>query len=71
MKLGLYRHYKGDLYEVIGIAKHTETLEDMVIYKYVSGTHSPSDHYWVRPKSMFEETVQKDGFSMPRFEFIK
>lgn len=71
MKLGIYKHYKGDSYEVIGVAMHTETHEELVVYKYVSGTRSPSDHLWVRPKSMFEETVHKDGFDGPRFQFVK
>ena len=62
--LGVYRHYKGNQYEVIGFAKHSETLEDMVIYKAlysVGGT-------WVRPLSMWENLIEVDGKAVKRFE---
>jgi len=64
--LGTYRHYKGNEYEVIGIAKHSETLEDMVVYKakYADGG------MWVRPLAMFMETVEIDGEVVPRFAYI-
>lgn len=64
---GLYRHYKGKDYEVIGIAKHSETLEDLVVYKalYDSGS------LWVRPLKMFEENVEVNGEVVPRFQLIK
>ena len=67
IKKGIYRHYKGNEYEVLFIAKHSETLEDMVVYKalYVEGD------VWVRPASMWNETVLKDGKEYKRFEFVK
>ena len=66
IKLGKYRHFKGGEYEVIGIAKHSETLEDMVVYRalYVDGG------LCVRPASMFLESIIKDGKSIPRFSYI-
>jgi len=62
MELGIYRHYKGKLYEVTSVAKHTETLEEMVVYRDLK------DQYWVRPLSMFLEQVEVDGSWIPRFE---
>jgi len=68
MKLGLYKHYKGNLYDVIGIARHSETLEELVVYK---ATYQPEgDNLWVRPKAMFEETVLVDGVEVKRFEKV-
>ena len=67
IKKGIYRHYKGNEYEVIGIARHSETLEDMVVYKALYG----NGDVWVRPASMWNETVLKDGKEYKRFEFIK
>jgi len=66
IKLGIYEHFKGGKYEVIGFAKHSETLEKMVLYK-----HEGEEELWVRPLSMFLETVERDGKVMPRFKFIK
>lgn len=63
---GRYRHYKGNEYEVIGMARHSETLEDMVIYRALYGEGDT----WVRPASMWNETVVKDGREMKRFEKI-
>lgn len=65
--MGKYRHFKGNLYEVIGIAKHSETLEDMVVYRALYGDGG----LWVRPASMWNEAVQRDGKSFKRFEYIK
>jgi hypothetical protein len=66
LKLGLYKHYKGKIYEVVGIAKHSETLEDMVVYK---ATYQPDgSNLWVRPLTMFEETVVIDGIEQKRFQ---
>ncbi len=67
MEFGLYQHYKGKFYQVIDIAKHTETLEDMVIYCSMYGKFET----WVRPKSMFEEEVLIDGFKAPRFRLVE
>jgi len=63
--LGVYRHYKGNRYEVIGFAKHSETLEDMVIYKALYGERKA----WVRPLSMWENEVEVDGKTVKRFEY--
>lgn len=63
---GKYRHYKGNLYEVIDIAKHSESLEDMVIYRTLYGDFG----IWVRPLQMFLENVEVNGNIQKRFEFI-
>ncbi len=60
---GRYRHYKGNEYTVIGIARHSETLEDMVVYRAEYGDGG----LWVRPLSMFTETVTVNGQTIPRF----
>ena len=60
---GLYRHYKGELYEVIGTVRHSETLEPMTLYRALYGEQS----LWVRPAAMFNENVVIDGISQPRF----
>lgn len=67
IKLGIYRHFKGNMYEVIGIAKNSETLEETVVYRALYG----DDGLWVRPASMWNETVVKDGKEFKRFEFIE
>lgn len=64
---GIYRHYKGNLYRVIGTAKHSETLEELVIYKAMY--ENEEGGLWVRPKSMFLEEVEIDGQKIPRFKF--
>lgn len=61
---GLYRHYKGLLYQVIGTARHSETLEPMTVYRALYGEHG----LWVRPAAMFAEQVMVDGVLRPRFE---
>ena len=66
IKIGRYRHFKGNEYEVIAIAKHTETLEEMVVYRALYGEHG----IWVRPASMWEENVDRDGYHGPRFTYI-
>lgn len=70
IELGKYRHYKGGEYEVIGIAKHSETLEDMVIYKALYESEFGNNVLWARPKNMFEEIIEKDGKTIPRFKKI-
>ncbi len=68
MKLGLYKHYKGNMYEVIGIAKHSETLEEMVVYK---ATYQEEPYnIWVRPKAMFLEKIEINGNLIERFSKI-
>lgn len=66
IKPGKYRHFKGKEYEVIGVAKHSETLEEMVVYSQLYGEHG----LWVRPASMWEETVERDGKTYKRFTYI-
>ncbi|MFA6340703.1 MAG: DUF1653 domain-containing protein [Candidatus Paceibacterota bacterium] len=68
MKLGIYRHFKGDLVKVIGVAKHSETKEDFVVYDHL-GTNALSN-LWVRPVAMFSEEVERDGKKAPRFSFV-
>ena len=66
IRLGKYRHLKGNEYEVVAVGKHSETLEDYVIYRALYGEGG----YWVRPLSMFFEDVERDGKVFPRFEYI-
>ena len=66
IQLGVYRHYKGNEYEVVGFAKHSETLEDMVIYKALYGERG----IWTRPFSMWNNPVEVDGKTVKRFEYI-
>ena len=66
MKLGRYRHFKGNEYEVLAIANHSETLEKMVVYKALYGDME----IWVRPLSMWEEEITRDGKTFKRFEYI-
>ena len=67
IKLGKYRHFKGNMYEVIGIAKNSETLEETVVYRALYGDGG----LWVRPTSMWNETVVRDGKEYKRFEFVE
>lgn len=64
---GRYRHFKGNEYEVIAIAKHSETCEDMVVYRALYGEYG----LWVRPASMWNETVERDGKTYRRFTRIE
>jgi hypothetical protein len=64
---GRYRHYKGQEYEVIGCARHSETEEELVVYRALYGDHG----LWVRPVAMFVGQVQLDGQSVPRFSFLQ
>lgn len=66
MQLNKYRHYKGNVYEVIGVAHHSETTEELVIYRSGSDKNS----LWARPKKMFFENVVIDGKEVPRFTKI-
>ncbi|MFH1145906.1 MAG: DUF1653 domain-containing protein [bacterium] len=69
LPLGTYRHYKGNLYKVIAIAKHSETLEDMVVYETLYD--NPVSKLWVRPLTMFTGEVEVNGQKQPRFTLIK
>ena len=64
--LGRYRHYKNKEYTVLGIARHSETEEELVVYRQEYGERG----LWVRPKAMFLETVEIDGQRIPRFQHI-
>ncbi len=64
---GIYRHFRGRRYEVLSLARHSETLEDMVVYRALYG----EGELWVRPLAMFEETVEVDGRRVARFERIE
>lgn len=63
---GKYKHYKGNEYEVIGVAKHSETMDELVVYRALYG----EQQLWVRPLEMFEEEVEVDGERVPRFKYI-
>ena len=67
MQLGRYRHYKGNEYVVIGTARHSETLEELVVYRQDYGDKG----LWVRPKGMFLETIEIEGKSVPRFAYVE
>lgn len=66
IKSGKYRHFKGNEYEVLYVAKHSETLEEMVVYRALYGEHG----VWVRPAEMWDETITRDGKTFKRFEKI-
>lgn len=66
IKPGRYRHFKGNEYEVLGMATHSETFEPMVIYRALDGTHN----LWVRPAAMWNEMVTRDGVTRRRFTYI-
>lgn len=65
LQMGRYQHYKGAYYQVIGVAKHSETEEELVVYRPLYGEQG----LWVRPLSMFIETVEVEGQTQPRFAF--
>ena len=66
IKIGRYRHFKGNEYEVLHLARHSETEEEMVVYRALYGDFS----VWVRPASMWNETDERDGQSFRRFTYI-
>jgi hypothetical protein len=66
IRIGKYRHFKGNEYRVLGMARHSETLEEMVVYQALYGEHG----IWVRPAHMWNETVDRDGYCGPRFAWI-
>lgn len=67
LKPGTYRHFKGNLYELIGTARHSETMERMVVYRALYGEGG----LWVRPAAMWTETVDKENYHGPRFRYIE
>ena len=66
IKPGIYRHFKGNKYEVLGIASHSETMEPMVVYRALYGEQG----LWVRPAAMWNEIVEREDYSGPRFQYI-
>lgn len=66
IKTGRYRHFKGNEYEVLHVARHSETLEEMVVYRALYGEGG----VWVRPAAMWEEEIERDGRKFKRFEYI-
>ncbi|MBP9855082.1 MAG: DUF1653 domain-containing protein [Candidatus Omnitrophica bacterium] len=70
IKKGIYQHYKGKKYEVVDLARHTETEEWLVVYKALYKTDSIVEHLWVRPLTMFVEEVSVEGKSVPRFQYL-
>lgn len=64
---GRYRHYKGNEYTVLGVARHSETLEELVVYRQEYGDHG----LWVRPVAMFLEAVELEGKQVPRFRPVE
>lgn len=71
LKLGKYQHFKGNFYEVIGLARHSETLEELVVYcALYKHPQYGENSLWVRPKAMFLEGVVHEGKETPRFKFI-
>lgn len=70
LRKGKYRHYKGKLYEVIDVARHSETLEELVVYRTLYTNEKGEQTLWVRPLSMFTEDVVVDGRLVPRFGFL-
>ncbi len=60
---GTYRHFKGGLYSVVGVARHSETEEELVVYRPLAGDQG----LWVRPLAMWNERVDRDGYAGPRF----
>ena len=67
MKTGRYRHYKGNEYTVLGVARHSETEEELVVYRQEYGDRG----LWVRPKAMFLESVEVNGKQVPRFAAVE
>ncbi|MSU55049.1 MAG: DUF1653 domain-containing protein [Candidatus Taylorbacteria bacterium] len=68
IKLGIYKHFKGGRYRVLGVAKHSETLEDLVVYEALY--ENDLSKLWVRPASLFVETVELDGKKVSRFRYL-
>lgn len=66
IRTGPYRHYKGKEYTVIGVARHSETEEELVVYRQEYGDRS----LWIRPRKMFEELVEVEGRTVPRFQYL-
>jgi hypothetical protein len=71
IKPGKYLHFKGNYYEVIGVGRNSETLEEFVVYKALYDSEKFGNNaLWVRPKKMFTENVTVDGKEVPRFKYV-
>lgn len=70
IKLGKYQHYKGNFYKVIGVARHSETDEELVVYQALYADENGKFQVWVRPIKMFLENIIINGKIVPRFKFI-
>lgn len=71
LKIGKYQHFKGNLYEVIGVAHHSETLEELVVYRALYNSKEFGQNaLWVRPKKMFMENIVRDNKEIQRFRYI-
>ena len=66
LKPGIYRHFKGNLYQLLAVATHSETQEPMVVYRALYGVRG----LWVRPAAMWQEMVDRDGYHGPRFQYV-
>ena len=66
LKPGGYRHFNGGEYEALGVAHHSETFEELVVYRHLDGTQG----FWVRPLMIWNERVERDGYSGPRFQYV-
>lgn len=71
IKKGVYRHFKGDEMLVIGVALHSETQEELVTYRHISGERAGEPYFWVRPVKMFLDTIERDGYKGPRFTYLR
>ncbi len=67
IKPGIYKHYKNNLYQVIGVARHSETEEEHVVYRPLYGDRG----LWIRPLAMFDETIEIEGRQVKRFAFVE
>ena len=70
LQKGIYEHYKGKRYEVVDVARHSETLELLVVYKALYQGEFPEGFLWVRPLAMFQENIMVNDRSVPRFKFV-
>jgi hypothetical protein len=71
IRKGVYKHFKGDEMLVSGVALHSETQEEMVVYSHITGERAGEPYFWVRPVKMFLETVDKPEYKGPRFVFLR
>lgn len=70
IKTGKYKHFKGSFYQVLHLARHSETEEMMVVYHPLYTNEQGDSELWVRPLSMFDETIERDGQSFKRFVYV-